>query len=150
MAERALARLNVWKIIQGEMWRPDKHRPPSIILVCCFLHNIVIDLEDEVRWDEMPLSHEHDVSHKQQFCDIADNYRNELQDKSCQYLPGRLPPWDEHWTAFSLFFLYAQQLGIDRHRTGLIFRSLDSIASFNWYFWNELEFWCWFGRRECW
>lgn len=46
VAQRALARFkDTWRIIQGEMWRPDKHKLPRIILVCCILHNIIIDLE---------------------------------------------------------------------------------------------------------
>ncbi|PKU84284.1 hypothetical protein MA16_Dca002797 [Dendrobium catenatum] len=50
VAQRALARFkDMWRIVQGEMWRPDKHKLPRIILVCCILHNIVIDQEDEVR-----------------------------------------------------------------------------------------------------
>ncbi|KAJ8503708.1 hypothetical protein OPV22_004594 [Ensete ventricosum] len=92
VAQRALARLKgMWKIIQGEMWRPDKHRLPRIIYVCCLLHNIAIDLEDEVR-DVMPLSDEHDTSYKQQFCDIADGNGSTLRDKLSRYLSGRLPP----------------------------------------------------------
>jgi len=92
VAQRALARLKeMWKIVQGEMWRPDKHRLPRIILVCCLLHNIIIDLEDEVR-DEMPLSHHHDASYKQQFCGFVDKEGIVMRDKLSQYLSGRLPP----------------------------------------------------------
>ncbi|EHA8591844.1 putative protein ALP1-like [Cocos nucifera] len=92
VAQRALARLkDTWKIIQGAMWRPDKHRLPRIILVCCLLHNIVIDLEDVV-WDEMPLCHQHDPSYKQQFCHFADQSGLILRDKLSQFLSGRLPP----------------------------------------------------------
>ncbi|XP_008788079.2 protein ALP1-like isoform X1 [Phoenix dactylifera] len=91
VAQRALARLkDMWKIVQGEMWRPDKHRLPRIILVCCLLHNIVIDLEDEVT-DEMPLSHHHDTRYKQRYCDAGDKFGVELRDKLTQYLSGRLP-----------------------------------------------------------
>ncbi|XP_010905715.1 protein ALP1-like isoform X1 [Elaeis guineensis] len=91
VAQRALARLkDMWKIVQGKMWRPDKHRLPRIILVCCLLHNIVIDLEDEVR-DEMPLSHHHDTNYKQQYCDVGDKFGVELRDELTQYLSGRLP-----------------------------------------------------------
>ncbi|XP_008794844.2 protein ALP1-like [Phoenix dactylifera] len=91
VAQRALARLkDTWKIIQGAMWRPDKHRLPRIILVCCLLHNIVIDLEDAV-WDEMPSCHQHDPSYKQQFCNFADQSGLILRDKLSQFLSGRLP-----------------------------------------------------------
>ncbi|KAJ4978025.1 hypothetical protein NE237_008805 [Protea cynaroides] len=92
VAQRALARLKgMWKIIQGVMWRPDKHRLPRIILVCCLLHNIVIDLEDEVQ-DEMPLSHHHDSGYRQQICESADKNASALRDKLSRYLSGRLPP----------------------------------------------------------
>lgn len=91
VAQRALARLkDTWRIIQGEMWRPDKHRLPRIILVCCLLHNIVIDIENEAR-DEMPLSQEHDTSYKQQFCDTTDNEGIILRDKLAEYLSAQLP-----------------------------------------------------------
>ncbi|XP_068669110.1 protein ALP1-like [Aristolochia californica] len=92
VAHRALARLkDMWRIVRGVMWRPDKHKLPRIILVCCLLHNIVIDLEDEVQ-DEMPLSHHHDVSYRQQVCDSIDKKAFVLRDKLSQYLSGRLPP----------------------------------------------------------
>ncbi|XXG75101.1 hypothetical protein AAC387_Pa07g3682 [Persea americana] len=92
VAQRALARLKeMWKIIQGVMWRPDKHKLPRIILVCCLLHNIIIDLEDEVQ-DEMPLSHQHDSGYRQQMCGTVDKKAFILRDKLSRYLSGRLPP----------------------------------------------------------
>ncbi|KAJ0987740.1 hypothetical protein J5N97_006096 [Dioscorea zingiberensis] len=88
VVQRAFARLKeVWKIVQGEMWRPDKHKLPRIIFVCCLLHNITIDLEDEVR-DEMPLSQNHDSGYKQQFCDVADKGGHALREKVSGYLSG--------------------------------------------------------------
>ncbi|KAF2300434.1 hypothetical protein GH714_013234 [Hevea brasiliensis] len=72
VANRALARLkDMWRIIHGVMWRPDKHRLPRIILVCCLLHNIAIDLEDEAQSD-IPLSHQHDPDYQQQTCESVD------------------------------------------------------------------------------
>ncbi|XP_010260062.1 PREDICTED: putative nuclease HARBI1 [Nelumbo nucifera] len=92
VAQRALARLKeMWRIVQGVMWRPDKHKLPRIILVCCLLHNIVIDLEDEVQ-DEMPLSHQHDSGYRQQTCDSVDKNASVQRDKLSLYLSGRLPP----------------------------------------------------------
>ncbi|XP_010253295.1 PREDICTED: putative nuclease HARBI1 [Nelumbo nucifera] len=92
VAHRALARLKeMWRIVQGVMWRPDKHKLPRIILVCCLLHNIVIDLEDEVQ-DEMPLSHNHDSGYRQQICDSVDKNASILRDKLSLCLSGRLPP----------------------------------------------------------
>lgn len=92
MAQRALARLkDKWKIIQGVMWRPDKHKLPRIILVCCLLHNIVIDLEDEMQ-DEMALLHDHDSGYHQQVCETADMKGEYLRDKLSLYSSGKLPP----------------------------------------------------------
>ncbi|XP_043698823.1 protein ALP1-like [Telopea speciosissima] len=91
VAQRALARLKeMWRIIQGVMWRPDKNKLPRIILVCCLLHNIVIDLEDEVQ-DEMPLSHHHDSGYRQQICEPVDKHLSILRDNLSLYLSGRLP-----------------------------------------------------------
>ncbi|KAI3879899.1 hypothetical protein MKW98_018138 [Papaver atlanticum] len=92
VAQRALARLKeMWGILQGTMWRPDTNRLPRIILVCCLLHNIVIDMEDEVQ-DEMPLTHHHDPGYKQQICDSVDKKASMLRDKLSLYLSGSLPP----------------------------------------------------------
>ncbi|WOL16580.1 nuclease HARBI1 [Canna indica] len=91
VAQRTLARLkDMWRIIDGEMWRPDKHRLPRIILVCCLLHNIIIDLKDEVR-DEISLSDKHDTSYEQKLCDQKDNDGIILRDKLSEYLSGSLP-----------------------------------------------------------
>lgn len=69
VAQMALARLkDVWRIIHGVMWMPDKNRLPRIVLVCCLLHNIVIDMEDEML-DELPLSYHHDSGYHQQTCE---------------------------------------------------------------------------------
>lgn len=93
VAKRALARLKgMWKIIQGVMWKPDKHRLPRIILVCCILHNIVIDLEDEVQ-DHMPLCHQHDSGYQDQTCEFADSTANTMRDKLSLYLSGKVPTW---------------------------------------------------------
>ena len=71
------------------MWRPDKHRLPRIILVCCILRNIVIDMEDDVL-DELALSHHHDTGYKQEVCEFADHTALALRDKLSLYLSGRL------------------------------------------------------------
>ncbi|KAJ8750517.1 hypothetical protein K2173_015668 [Erythroxylum novogranatense] len=92
VAQRAFARLKeTWKIIKGVMWRPDRHRLPRIILVCCLLHNIVIDLEDEEQ-DQMSSIHDHDPGYKQQICGSSDMNGVSLRDKLSRYLSGRLPP----------------------------------------------------------
>ncbi|XP_027148025.1 protein ALP1-like isoform X2 [Coffea eugenioides] len=92
VAQRALARLkDVWKIINGVMWRPDKHKLPRFILVCCILHNIIIDMEDEVL-DDMPLSHHHDPGYGQVVCNSADETASVLRDKLTLYLSERRHP----------------------------------------------------------
>ncbi|GKV08183.1 hypothetical protein SLEP1_g19852 [Rubroshorea leprosula] len=92
VAQRAFARLKeMWRIIHGVMWRPDKHKLPRIILVCCLLHNIVIDLEDEFQ-DELPLSYNHDEGYKQRCCGTVDVKGVDLRDELSFYLSGKLPP----------------------------------------------------------
>lgn len=91
VAQRALARLKeMWKIIEGVMWRPDKHRLPRIILVCCLLHNIVIDMQDEMQ-DELSLSHNHDSGYHQLICGAVDAKGASLRDNLSLYLTSMLP-----------------------------------------------------------
>ncbi|XP_062084884.1 protein ALP1-like [Humulus lupulus] len=90
VAQRALARLkDTWRIIHGVMWRPDKHRLPRIILVCCLLHNIAIDMEDEVH-DELSLSPNHDSGYHQEICGTTDVDGVNLRDKLALYLSARI------------------------------------------------------------
>lgn len=89
VAHRALARLKeVWKMIQGEMWRPDRHKLPRFILVCCILHNIVIDMEDNVL-DEFPSSLHHDPGYRQEICESVDKAGSVLRDRLSMYFSGR-------------------------------------------------------------
>ncbi|KAL7587017.1 hypothetical protein Lser_V15G38437 [Lactuca serriola] len=93
VAQRALARLkDMWKMIQGVMWRPDKHRLPRVVLACCILHNIVIDMEDDVL-DELTLNvtHQHDLGYRPEVCEVADNNASLSREKLALYLSGRLP-----------------------------------------------------------
>ncbi|XP_027069238.1 protein ALP1-like [Coffea eugenioides] len=92
VAQRALARLkDVWKMIDGVVCRPDKHKLPSFIFVCCILHNIVIDMEDEVL-EELPLYHCHDPGYGQDFCDSADVTASVSRDNLALYLSERNHP----------------------------------------------------------
>ncbi|KAF5802118.1 putative harbinger transposase-derived nuclease domain-containing protein [Helianthus annuus] len=91
VAQRALARLkDVWRMIHGVLWRPDKNRLPRVILACCILHNIVIDMEDGVL-DELTLTPQHDSGYQTEVCDMADNKASVSRDKLALYLSGRLP-----------------------------------------------------------
>ncbi|KAL3850703.1 hypothetical protein ACJIZ3_012585 [Penstemon smallii] len=89
VAQRALAKLKeVWRMIQGEMWRPDKHKLPRFILVCCILHNIVIDTEDEVS-NELPSFRNHDPGYRAEVCEFVDKGGSILRDKLCMYFSGK-------------------------------------------------------------
>lgn len=92
VAQRALTRLKeMWRIIHGIMWRPDKHRLPRIILVCCLLHNIVIDMQDEVVDELLCLYHNnHDSGYHQLICQGVDDKGVALREKLSHYLNGRL------------------------------------------------------------
>ncbi|TVU23312.1 hypothetical protein EJB05_25668, partial [Eragrostis curvula] len=88
VAPRTLAKFkDTWKYLQGEMWRPDKHRLPRIIHVCCLLHNIIIDLQEE-EMDEpcSSSSSDHDAKYMQQLCRLEDEKGLEVRDKLCQHL----------------------------------------------------------------
>ncbi|GFZ14881.1 PIF / Ping-Pong family of plant transposase [Actinidia rufa] len=86
VALRALTRLKeTWRIINGVMWRPDKNRLPRIILVCCILHNICIDLKDEVQC-EIPVDDVNDPGYRQQVCEYRDETASGLRDDVSLYL----------------------------------------------------------------
>lgn len=73
LAARALSRLKgVWRILHKVMWRPDKHKLPSIILVCCLLHNIIIDSGDELH-EDVVLSEHHDAGYDEPSCQQMDS-----------------------------------------------------------------------------
>ncbi|GFZ13601.1 hypothetical protein Acr_23g0019860 [Actinidia rufa] len=72
LAVKALAQLKgCWRILNKVMWRPDKQKLPSIILVCCFLHNIIIDGGDNILPD-VALSGHHDSGYAEQCCKQVD------------------------------------------------------------------------------
>lgn len=68
LGTRALARLKgSWRILHKVMWRPDKNKLPSIILVCCLLHNIILDCKDELLTGiQLPVHH--DTGYKEENC----------------------------------------------------------------------------------
>ncbi|KAG8078431.1 hypothetical protein GUJ93_ZPchr0007g6409 [Zizania palustris] len=86
VVQGALAKLKErWQVLKGELWRPDKHRLPRIIYVCCLLTNILIDLEDAARGG-MPPSHNHDDGYRQQLSGVADEGAAPQRDLLCQYV----------------------------------------------------------------
>lgn len=86
IAERALARLKgTWRILHRVMWRPDKHKLPRIILVCCLLHNIIIDRGDELL-SGVALPDHHDKGYKQQICQYADPQGKAGRDTLAEFL----------------------------------------------------------------
>jgi hypothetical protein len=84
VAPRTLAKFkDTWRFLQGEMWRPDKHRLPRIIHVCCLLHNIVIDLQEEGMNERCS---DHDAKYMQQVCRLEDEKGLKVRDKLSQHL----------------------------------------------------------------
>ncbi|KAL6217442.1 hypothetical protein ACLB2K_010659 [Fragaria x ananassa] len=72
LAVRAFSQLKgTWRILSKFMWRPDKRKLPSIILVCCLLHNIIIDRGDILHPD-VALSGHHDSGYGEQCCKQVD------------------------------------------------------------------------------
>ncbi|XP_072952406.1 protein ANTAGONIST OF LIKE HETEROCHROMATIN PROTEIN 1 isoform X1 [Typha angustifolia] len=86
LAVRALSRLKgAWRILHKVMWRPDKHKLPSIILVCCLLHNILIDYGDELNAD-VTLSDHHDAGYKEQSSQQADPHGKAMREILARHL----------------------------------------------------------------
>lgn len=86
LATRALSQLKgVWRILSKVMWRPDKHKLPSIILVCCLLHNIMIDNRDILHPDLM-LSDHHDNGYKEQNCQQMDSIGQAMRESLIRHL----------------------------------------------------------------
>ncbi|KAK4407168.1 protein ANTAGONIST OF LIKE HETEROCHROMATIN PROTEIN 1 [Sesamum angolense] len=77
-----------WRILNKVMWRPDKRKLPSIILVCCLLHNIIIDCGDSLHPD-VALSSHHDSDYKGQICKQVDPAGKNTRDNLAKHLLGR-------------------------------------------------------------
>jgi len=91
VAECALSRLKgTWRFLNNVIWRPDKHKLPIIILVCCLLHNIIID-RDENLSEHTPLPGHHDAGYKRQLNQSVDLQGQALRDTLSEYLSGKLP-----------------------------------------------------------
>ncbi|XVF32526.1 hypothetical protein REPUB_Repub17cG0090200 [Reevesia pubescens] len=74
-----------WRILNKVMWRPDKRKLPSIILVCCLLHNIIIDCGDQLHPD-VALSGHHDLGYGEQCCKQVDPTGKTTRENLAKYL----------------------------------------------------------------
>ncbi|XP_065861111.1 protein ANTAGONIST OF LIKE HETEROCHROMATIN PROTEIN 1 [Euphorbia lathyris] len=74
-----------WRILNKVMWRPDKRKLPSIILVCCLLHNIIIDNGDELHPD-VALPGHHDSGYGEQSCKQVDPLGTTLRENLAKFL----------------------------------------------------------------
>ncbi|RVX20907.1 Protein antagonist of like heterochromatin 1 [Vitis vinifera] len=86
LAVRAFSQLKgTWRILSKVMWRPDKRKLPSIILVCCLLHNIIIDSKDKLQPD-VALSSHHDPGYGQQCCKQVDPLGKAMRENIAKHL----------------------------------------------------------------
>ncbi|KAI3678888.1 hypothetical protein L6452_38192 [Arctium lappa] len=74
-----------WRILNKVMWRPDKKKLPSIIVVCCLLHNIIIDCGDYIKPD-VSLSCHHDLGYAQQWCKQVEPLGRKMRENLAIYL----------------------------------------------------------------
>lgn len=86
LAGKAFSQLKgTWRILQKVMWRPDKRKLPSIILVCCLLHNIIVDTGDELQPD-VPLSEHHDSGYAEETCHQVNTSGKIMRENITRYL----------------------------------------------------------------
>lgn len=86
LAVRAFSQVKgSWRILNKVMWRPDKRKLPSIILVCCLLHNIIIDCGDYLLQD-VALSGHHDSGYGEQCCKQVDPLGKTLRENLAKYI----------------------------------------------------------------
>ena len=89
LASKALSQLKgAWRILHKVMWRPDRHKLPSIILVCCLLHNIIIDTGDKLHPD-VALTDHHDAGYKKQSCQQVDSCGQAMRENLSRHLHCR-------------------------------------------------------------
>nr|XP_043637030.1 protein ANTAGONIST OF LIKE HETEROCHROMATIN PROTEIN 1 [Erigeron canadensis] len=74
-----------WRILNKVMWRPDKKKLPSIIVVCCLLHNIIIDCGDHINSD-VPLSSHHDSGYTEKWCKHVDPIGKQMRENLATHL----------------------------------------------------------------
>ncbi|GAV88535.1 DDE_4 domain-containing protein, partial [Cephalotus follicularis] len=73
------------RILNKAMWRPDKRKLPSIILLCCLLHNIIIDSGDQLHPDAALFGH-HDSGYRDQCCKQVDPTGITLRENLAKHL----------------------------------------------------------------
>ncbi|KAJ0947439.1 putative harbinger transposase-derived nuclease domain-containing protein [Helianthus annuus] len=93
VASRALKKLKeVWTVIEGGMWRPNRHKLPRIILACCILHNIQIEYEGDGVSDESMTLFDHDPGYPPEKSTVPeDKNAVVVRDELCLYLARKLP-----------------------------------------------------------
>lgn len=97
VAPRALARLKEeWKVLQKVMRKPDMHKFPRIILACCILYNIVIDMNSDEMHHNLSLSYEHDPGYLQEIAESGDKTSTHTREKLSLYLSGKVEQQVEH------------------------------------------------------
>ncbi|KAL6271478.1 hypothetical protein ACE6H2_028389 [Prunus campanulata] len=74
-----------WRILNKVMWRANKRKLPSIILVCSLLHNIRIDSGDILQPD-VALSGHHDSGYGEQCCRNVDPLGKTMRDILVKHL----------------------------------------------------------------
>ncbi|CAN6197008.1 unnamed protein product [Urochloa humidicola] len=79
-----------WRILHKVMWRPDKNKLPSIILVCCLLHNILIDCKDELL-PSVQLPDHHDTGYSEESCEQVDPNGQAMRENLTAYLQSEDP-----------------------------------------------------------
>ncbi|KAI3788113.1 hypothetical protein L2E82_00778 [Cichorium intybus] len=91
VANRALKKLkDIWAVVDGGMWRPDRHKLPRIVFACCILHNILIDMEGDGVSDVSRMSGNHDPGYLPEKCAVVDGGAADVRDKLCLHLAGKL------------------------------------------------------------
>ncbi|CAN6181408.1 unnamed protein product [Urochloa humidicola] len=91
LGTNALTRLKgSWRILHKVMWRPDKNKLPSIILVCCLLHNILIDCKDELL-PSVQLPDHHDTGYSEESCEQVDPNGQAMRENLTAYLQSEDP-----------------------------------------------------------
>jgi hypothetical protein len=110
-AARALIRFkDTWKFSYGEVWRPKSdHEFNKMLVVCCMLHNIVIDMEDDAATaiGEVSTSNDHDKNYMQQVCHSTDENAVRVRDILSKHLISRPSQSQGKFNTPSPFFFSA-------------------------------------------